>query len=77
MFLVSISFRNSVMSLRYEGSFFTCGCNHRSTNWDIGSVILLQIDTVGLIPIGFFFQEIKSGCSCLSRQFAIFKPCLF
>ena len=40
-FVVSISFRNSVESFRYEKRFFTCGCNHRSTNWDMGSVMLL------------------------------------
>ena len=49
-FLVSISFRESDVSLRYEGSFLTCGCNHLSTNWDIRSVILLQLDMRGLIP---------------------------
>ena len=31
-FVVSISFRNSVVSFRYEGRFLTSGCNHRSTN---------------------------------------------
>ena len=46
-FLVSIS---SDVSLRYEGSFLTCGGNHLSTNWDIHSVILLQLDMRGLIP---------------------------
>ena len=35
------------------GIFFTCGCSHLSTNCDMGSVILLQLDTIGLIPIGF------------------------
>ena len=49
-FLVSISFRESDVSSRYEGSFLTCGCNHLSTNWDIRSVILLQLDMIGLIP---------------------------
>ena len=52
-FVFSISFRKSVVSLRYEGNFLTCGCNHLSTNWDMRSVILLQLDTIGLIPIGF------------------------
>ena len=31
-----------------EGSFRTCGCSHVSTNCDTFSVILLQLDTVGL-----------------------------
>ena len=52
-FMVSINLRNSVESLRYEGSFFTCGCSHLSTNCDMGSVTLLQLDTIGLIPMGF------------------------
>ena len=59
-FVVSISFRNSVISFRYEGRFLTCGCNHQSTNWDMVSVILLQLDMIGLIPIGFlciFFKK--------------------
>ena len=53
---VSIRFMNSVESFRYEGSFFTCGCSHLSTNCEIGLVMLLQL---GLIPIGFcvFFLE--------------------
>ena len=46
-----LNFKNSVESIRYEGSFFTCGCNHRSTIWDMGSVMLLQLDTIGLISI--------------------------
>ena len=29
-----------------------------ATNWDIGSVILLQLDTIGHIPIGFFLNII-------------------
>ena len=53
IFMISINLRNSVESLRYEGRFFTCGCSHLSTNCDMGSVILLQLDTIGLIPIGF------------------------
>ena len=52
-FVISISFRNSVESFRYEGRCFMRGCNHLSTNWDMGSVILLQLDTIGLIPMGF------------------------
>ena len=53
IFMVSINLRNSVESLRYEGRFFTCGCSHLSTNYDMGSVIPLQLDTIGLIPMGF------------------------
>ena len=60
-FVVSISFRKSVVSLRYERSFLTCGCNHRFTNWDMCSVILLQLDTIGLIPhrifVNFFSEN--------------------
>ena len=59
IFVVSISLRKSVESLRYEGSFFMCGCNQRSTNWDMGSVMLLQLDTIGLIPIGVLWTFFK------------------
>ena len=48
-----------------------------SANWDMGSVILLQPDTIGLIPHGIlvnFFQEVKSGCACRFWRFAKFKP---
>jgi hypothetical protein len=57
--VVSIGLRNSVVSFRYEGRFLTCGCNHLSTNWDMGSVILLQLDTIGLIPMGFLWIFFK------------------
>ena len=60
IFMVSINLRNSVEFLRYEGSFFTCGCSHLSTNCDMSSVILLQLDTIGLIHMGFlriFFKK--------------------
>ena len=40
-------FMKSVVSFRY-GGFLTYGW---STNWEIRSVMLLQIDTMGLIPI--------------------------
>ena len=45
--------------LDVKGVSFTCGCNHRSTNWDMGSVMLLQLDTIGLIPIGFLWIFFK------------------
>ena len=54
-FVVSISCTKSVESFRYDGSLFTSGCSHLSTNWDMGSVILLQLETMGLIPIGFLW----------------------
>ena len=43
---------NSVVSLMYEDRFFTYGCNHLSTNWDI-FVMLSHLETMGRIPIGF------------------------
>ena len=49
-FVVLISFRKPDVSLRYEGSFLMCGCNHPSTKWDTPSDILLQLDMIGLIP---------------------------
>ena len=51
--VVSINFMNSVESFRYEGRFLTTGWSHLSTNVDMGSVMLLQLDTMGRIPIGF------------------------
>lgn len=57
---VSIKLIKSVESFKYEGSFFTYGWSHLSTNCEIGSVILLQLDTMGLIPIGvlcIFFRK--------------------
>ena len=52
-----------------------CGCNQRSTNWDMGSVLLLQLDTIGLVPIGvWWIFKVQSGCACLFRWFAEFKP---
>ena len=53
--VVSISFMNSVESFRYEGRFLTNGWSHLSTNLDMGSVMLLQLDTMGRIPIGFLW----------------------
>jgi len=33
------------------------GCNQWSTNSDIFPVMLLQLDTIGLIPIGMFCRK--------------------
>ena len=45
---------NLVVSLMYDDRFFFMyGCSHLSTNWDIFSVMLSQLETVGRIPIGF------------------------
>ena len=51
MFLLGLENRSYLLDMRVI--FFTCGCNHQSTNWDMGSIMLLQLDTIGLIPIGF------------------------
>ena len=51
--VVSIVLMNSVESLIYEGRFFMYGCNHLLINWNIFSVMLLQLETMGQIPIGF------------------------
>ena len=53
-------FMNLVVSLMYEGRLFMYGCSHLSTNWDIFSVMLSQLETMGQIPIGFlciFFRK--------------------
>ena len=49
----SIWFMNSVVSFIYEGKLVTYGCSHLSTNWDIFSVILSQLETIGRMPVGF------------------------
>ena len=50
--------KNVIMqwTFRYNRRFFTCGCSHLSTNWDMGSVMLLQLDTIAcvLFPFGFY-----------------------
>ena len=51
----SIWLINSVVSFTYEGRLFTYGCSHLSTNWDIFSVMLSQLETMGRIPIGFLW----------------------
>ena len=80
---LSVSITNSVESFRCEGSFFTCGCSHLSTNCEIGSVMLLQLDTMGLIPIGFlciFFRKYNLGVRGLfgglqkSNQVSLISP---
>ena len=43
----------SVESWMKDGSAFILGCNQWSMNSDIFSVMLLQLDTIGLIPMGF------------------------
>ena len=49
----SITFMKSLESFMCDGSCFTYGCSHLSTNCEIFSVMLLQLDTIGLMPIGF------------------------
>ena len=49
----SIWFMNSVVSFIYEGKLVTYGYSHLSTNWDIFSIILSQLETIGRMPIGF------------------------
>ena len=46
----SIKFMNCV---GYEGSLWTRFWSHLSTNCEISSVILLQLDTMGRIHMGF------------------------
>ena len=38
-----------------DGSALILGCSQWSTNSDIFSVMLLQLDTIGLILIGFMW----------------------
>ena len=57
-FICSIWFMNSVVSFTYDGKLSTYCCSHLSTNWDILSVMLSQLETIGWIPIGIFFEEV-------------------
>ena len=63
----SIRLMKSVVSLIKDGSAFMIGCNQMSTNWEIFSVILLTLETIGLIPIGFlciFFRKYNWDVLC-------------
>ena len=67
--VASIWLINSVVSLTYEGRFLTYGCSHLSTNCDIFSVMLSQLETMGQIPIGFlwiFFRKYSFEVLCLT-----------
>ena len=66
--VASIWLINSVVSLTYEGRFLTYGCSHLSTNCDILSVVLSQLETMGRIPIGvlwIFFKKYSFEVLCL------------
>ena len=54
---------NSVVSFMYEGRFLTYGCNHLSTNWDIFSVMLSQLETMAGFPFGFCGFSLRSKVS--------------
>ena len=62
-FNCSIWFINSLMSFKYEGRHHTYGCSHLSTNWDIRSVMLSQLENIGQIPIGFLWIFLRN---CMS-----------
>ena len=52
LFIVLIK---EVESCMYDGSGFTYGCSQWSTNAVMVSVILPQLDTIGLMPGGFLW----------------------
>ena len=49
---ISVRLMKSVVSLMKDGSDII-GCSQMSTNWEMFSVTLLTLDTIGLIPMGF------------------------
>ena len=51
--VISIRLMKSVVSLIKDGNDFMIGCSQMSTNWEMFSVILLTLETIGLIPMGF------------------------
>ena len=56
----SIVLINEVESCMYDGSCLTYGCSQWSMNVDMFSVMLPQLETMGLIPCGFlwiFFRK--------------------
>ena len=60
----SIRFINPVVSLMNEGSFLISGCSQMSTHCEMFSVILLQLEIMGRIPIGFLWIFFKKR-SCV------------
>ena len=55
-FSLSIVLIKEVESCMYDGSGFTYGCSQWSTSADMFSVILPQLDTIGLMPGGFLWN---------------------
>ena len=58
-FSLSIVLIKEVESCMYDGSCFTYGCSQWSINADMFSVILPQLDTIGLMPGGFLWIFFK------------------
>ena len=65
--VVSSRLMKSVVSLMNDGSVCTYGCSQVSLNLDIFSVMLLQLDTISLMLIGFlciFFRKYNREVLC-------------
>ncbi len=59
----SIRLMKSVVSLMKDSSDFIIGCSQMSTNWEMFSVTLLTLETIGLTPMGLlciFFRKYYS-----------------
>ena len=81
--VVSSRLMKSVVSLMNDGSVCTYCCSQVSMNLDIFSVMLLQLDTIGLMLIGFlciFFKKYNREVLCFfgglqySNQFDCISP---
>ena len=82
----SIRLLKSVVSLMKDSSDFIIGCSQMSTNWEMFSVTLLTLETIGLTPMGLlciffrkyswevlcFFGGRTEIPSCLCREFQLF-----
>ena len=58
-FSLSIVLIKEIESCMYDGSCFTYGCSQWSINADMFSVMLPQLDSIGLMPGGFLWIFFK------------------
>ena len=66
IFVFEMSSTKLLVSLMKDSSF-TIGCSQWSTNFEMFSVMLLTLETIGLIPMGFlciFFRKYSLAVLC-------------
>ena len=76
-----ISLTKFLVSWMYDGSSLTIGCSQWSTNLEMFSVMLLTLETIGLIPIGFlriFLRKYSLAvlCDCGGLQDSTMSLCI-